>query len=71
MEPGTNLDAEVATHIDSGIRCCAAHYNLDHSLAPACILCSVCRRWIRPNDMQGECRPARLEEVKDNEDETG
>ncbi len=37
-------------HIDNGLRCL-----MDHGSEDACIVCKVCFRNIRPEDMEDEC----------------
>lgn len=59
---GVDLDAMAAvvrtddnrSHVDAGSRCCVAHF-VDGKTVPACVLCSQCNGWIRPQLMSDQC----------------
>lgn len=41
-------------HKDSGFRCLIAHGG-PKEILPPCIQCAVCHKYIRPEDMDGDC----------------
>jgi hypothetical protein len=43
------------THIDSGERCCVFHFE-DLLNKGACIKCGNCGMWIRPYQLNKECK---------------
>lgn len=44
------------SHIDSGSECLRGHYNYETGEQEnACIKCSLCRVWIRPQNMSDDC----------------
>ena len=47
-------------HKDSYMRCLVAHFDSDGRLLPACVKCSECGEWLRPEEFaSGECLPTK------------
>jgi hypothetical protein len=45
----------MSKHIDSGFRCLVSHLGDDGKVLPPCVLCKICKKWIRPEEMEEEC----------------
>ena len=50
----------VKGHVESGEVCCSAHLVINtvrpmETTLPQCIKCAVCKRWVRPEDMNDDC----------------
>ena len=43
-------------HENSGEYCLVAHFDKKGLLLPPCIRCKNCYKWIRPKDMEEECK---------------
>lgn len=52
----------MASHADSGVRCCAPHATLPDDDNRSCIMCHTCSQFIRPKDMDKECPGPRTAE---------